>query len=63
MKAWLLSHIRQSSIWRAPVGSPDFGHPIEDENGKKMMEIKVMDISIRWPANRYQLQDGSCVWS
>jgi len=53
-----MSEIRQSSFWIAVVGSPDFGRVIEMADGSAWMEIKVMDIAVRWPANRIATPDG-----
>jgi hypothetical protein len=56
-----LSAIRQSCIWEAIVGSPDLGRVVEMADGSAWMECKVMNISVRWPANKIALPDGS--WS
>ena len=56
-----LSAIRQSNVWTAVVGSPDLGRPMEMADGSIWMEIEVMGMKVRWPANRYAHRDGS--WS
>lgn len=56
-----LSNIRQSSHWIAVVGSPDLGRVVEMADGSAWMECKVMNIAVRWPANRVARPDGC--WS
>lgn len=56
-----LSAIRQQGHWTAVVGSPDMGRPVEMADGSAWMECKIMDIAVRWPANRVAMPDGS--WS
>jgi len=56
-----LSEIRQTNYWTAVIGSPDFGRVIEMSDGSAWMELKVMGIAVRWPANRIAMPDGS--WS
>jgi hypothetical protein len=56
-----LSLIRQSTSWHAIVGSPDLGSVVEMADGSAWMECKVMNIAVRWPANRVATPDGS--WS
>lgn len=53
-----LSAVRQSGCWIMVVGSPDLGCVIEMADGSAWMEIKVMDIAVRWPANRIATPDG-----
>ncbi len=53
-----LSNIRQSGAWTAVVGSADLGHLIEGADGSLWMELKVMGIAVRWPANRIATPDG-----
>jgi hypothetical protein len=54
-----LSIMRQSYRWSAIVGSSDLGNVVEMADGSAWMEIKVMDIAVRWPANRIATPDGS----
>lgn len=54
-----LSAIRQTNSWAATVGSPDLGRVVEMADGSAWMECKVMDIAVRWPANRVAMPDGS----
>ena len=56
-----LSEIRQQGAWTAVVGSSDLGHLVEMADGSAWMECKVMDIAVRWPANRVASHDGT--WS
>lgn len=53
-----LSNIRQSSHWTAVVGSPDLGRLVQMADGSAWMECKVMDIAVRWPANKIATPDG-----
>lgn len=59
----LLSSVRQNVNWQATLGSPQLGKPIEMADGSVWMEVKAMDIAIRWPANRYATPDGSWGWA
>ena len=54
-----LSAIRQTNSWVTTVGSPDLGRVVEMADGSAWMECKVMDIAVRWPANRVAMPDGS----
>ena len=56
-----LSAVRQSNTWFAEARSPDLGRPIEMADGSMWMEITLLGIGIRWPANKRALPDGS--WS
>ena len=56
-----LSAVRQTRHWVAVIGSPDLGRPVEMADGSAWMELKVMGIAVRWPANRTATPDGS--WS
>lgn len=56
-----LSNIRGDHNWNAVVGSPDLGHVVEMADGSAWMELKVMGIAVRWPANRWARPDGG--WS
>ena len=56
-----LSAIRQTGAWTAVVGSADLGRLVEMADGSAWMECKVMDIAVRWPANRIATPDGG--WS
>ena len=55
----MLSAIRQRGDWIAVVGSADLGHERQMSDGSVWMEIKVMGIAIRWPANRMAMPDGT----
>lgn len=54
-----LSAVRQEARWMAVVGDPSLGHVVEMADGSVWMELKVMDIAIRWPANKVATPDGS----
>ena len=54
-----LSAVRQEARWLAVVGDPSLGHVVEMADGSAWMEVKVMDIAIRWPANRVAMRDGT----
>jgi len=56
-----LSAIRQTPFWNVEIGSPSLGKPKKMADGSVFMECKVMDIAVRWPANRLATPDGS--WS
>ena len=58
-----LSGIRQSGILQSTLGSPQLGKPIEMADGSVWMEVKAMDIAVRWPANRHATPDGSWGWA
>ena len=45
----------------AVVGSPDLTRVVEMADGSAWMECKVMNIAVRWPANRVARPDGC--WS
>lgn len=54
-----LSAIRQETYWTVAAGDPSLGRIVEMADGSAWMEAKVMDVSIRWPANRLAMPDGS----
>lgn len=56
-----LSLLRQQDHWVAMVGSASMGEVIEMADGSAWMQIKVMGMNVRWPANRIATPDGS--WS
>lgn len=56
-----ISAMRQSRYWTAIVGSPELGKAVEMADGSVWMECKVLEIAIRWPANRIATPDGT--WS
>lgn len=58
-----LSQILQSVHWTAVVGSPDLGRPVKMADGSTWMECTVMDIAVRWPANRIATSDGSWAYA
>lgn len=57
----LLSYLRDTSFWTATIGDPRLGQPIEMYDGSVYMELELMGMKVRWPANRYATRDGS--WS
>ena len=54
----LLSEVRQMNSWTAPVGSPELGKAVLHSDGSSWMELKIMEIAVRWPANTHALPDG-----
>lgn len=54
-----LSAVRQQCYWSAPVGSPELGFAVEMADGSMWMEVKVIDVAVRWPANKIAMPDGS----
>ena len=54
-----LSEIRQTNQWIPAIGSHDLGKPVERADGSTWMEVQVMGIAVRWPANRIETPDGS----
>lgn len=54
-----LSALRQKGEWMAVVGDPSLGHEMQMADGSVWMEIKVMNVAIRWPANKMAVTDGS----
>ena len=56
-----LSSIRQQALWTAIAGSGELGEPVETADGSVWMQVTVMGIHVRWPANRLAARDGS--WS
>lgn len=54
-----LSSIRQSCTWVVNVGDPNLGMPRRMADGTYWMEVEVMEMKIRWPANRVGMPDGS----
>jgi hypothetical protein len=54
-----LSAVRQQDRWTVVPGSPELGIPIEMADGSAWMEVQVMGIAVRWPANRTAMPDGS----
>lgn len=56
---YLLSYLRDSCNWTATLGSAALGKPVEMADGSVFMEIELVGMKVRWPANRYALPDGS----
>jgi hypothetical protein len=56
-----LSALRQEERWITIAGDHSLGIPVEMADGSVWMEITVMNVAIRWPANRMAMPDGS--WS
>lgn len=46
-----LSYLRDTSTWSASIGSPLLGKPIEGADGSTYMEMEIMGMKVRWPAN------------
>ncbi len=51
--------VRQSENWSARVGSKDLGSVVELEDGSTWVEVKIMDIAVRWPTNRLAKINGN----
>jgi len=56
-----LSSIRQSSHYVGMVSHPSNGIAVEYADGSVYMEVSIMDIKVRWPANLIATSDGG--WS
>jgi hypothetical protein len=41
------------------LGDRTLGRPVEMADGSVVMEIEIMGMKVRWPANKYALPDGS----
>ena len=41
------------------LGDRTLGKPVEMADGSIAMELEIMGMKVRWPANRYALPDGS----
>lgn len=54
-----LSSVRQSNQWITTAGSPNLGKPVLEADGTMVMEIEVMGVKVRWPADRLAKPDGS----
>ena len=54
-----LSAVRQEERWIAVAGDPSLGRVVEMADGSAWMEVKVMGIAIRWPANRVAMPAGT----
>lgn len=39
-----------------------YGNPIEHPDGSVYMEMQIMGVKIRWPANRIALESGDFKW-
>ena len=55
----LISYMRDNSTWSYPLGDIGLGKPVEMADGSVYMEMNIMGMAVRWPANRYALPDGS----
>lgn len=55
----LLSYLRDSSNWTATLDSGMLGKPVEMADGSVYMEIELMGMKVRWPANRYATKEGT----
>lgn len=58
-----ISAVRQTSQWVSVIGSSAIGRPVEMADGSAWMEIEVMGIKVRWPANRTATRDGSWAYT
>lgn len=55
----LLTYLRDTSTWSATFESGLLGKPVEMADGSVYMEIELMGMKVRWPANVYATADGS----
>ena len=54
-----LSALRQQDHWMETLGSDKLGKEMLMSDRSRWMEVQVMGMAIRWPANRYAMPDGS----
>ena len=54
----LLSMMIGKNQWSAALGSGRLGNPVHMADGSVYMEMELMGIKIRWPANRYATPSG-----
>lgn len=57
-----LQSVRQTRHWVYVVGSPELGKPIEMADGTIWMQVELMGIKVRWPANQKAMPDGSWLY-
>lgn len=55
----LLTYLRDTPTWSATFESGLLGKPLEMADGSVYMEIELMGMKVRWPANVYATADGS----
>jgi hypothetical protein len=53
-----LMELRQSKFWVRHPLSKENGTPVEMADGSIYMEVDIMGVSVRWPANRYATSNG-----
>ena len=56
-----LGYLRNTSTWTVLVGDQRLGKPVEMADGSVFMELEIVGMKVRWPANRYAQPDGT--WS
>lgn len=54
-----LQSVRQTKQWVYVAQDPAMGKPIEMADGSVWMEVPIMNVRVRWPANRFANSDGS----
>ena len=54
-----LSLWHQSSLGLYVVGDSALGKVVENADGSVYMEVEIMGMKVRWPANRYATPDGT----
>ncbi len=59
----LLGELIQKSAWSFQVGDERLGEPVLMMDGTYWMEMKLLGVKIRWPANKYENSDGTYSWS
>jgi hypothetical protein len=52
-----LSYMCGSNFWTTMVGDPRLGQPVETADGI-YMEVEIMGMKVRWPAQRIALPSG-----
>ena len=55
----LLGMMMGRNEWSAALGSSRLGKPIHMADGSVYMEMEMMGIKIRWPANQYATPSGN----
>lgn len=59
----IVSHLQQGMRWQYTLGDKALGTPVEMADGSVCMELEIMGMKVRWPANKYAMPDGSWKFS
>ena len=54
-----LSSVRQQDFWTACHNDMSLGKEIRGLDGSVYMQVQIMGLAVRWPANRFAMPDGS----